>query len=381
MEVQQSGPVSLNTEVGRTAAVTGASGFIGGRLVERLVEQGVAVTCLLRGKPSARLQRTGATFLTIDVADVDALAAALREIDWVFHCAYDWNDEEWNFKALRALISVCRENGRTRLVHTSSFVVYDLPPAGEVTEETIGTTATCGYGHVKRELDHELLKAVRQGGLQATIVQPTIVYGPRSVPWTNDPADMLLNGTVVLPDRGEGICNAVYVDDVVGGMILAASESAAVGQRFLISGEPVTWGQFYEAMAKAAGAKGPVYLPAEVIARENKKVRKLLRIATSPRRIVRILAQRRLSGKLLRAGLRLLPATTRTGVRDQLYGRASRQRGHVHMPDMGHLNFLQGQSTIRSGKAHRLIGYVPQYDLAAGMVTTAKYLSEIKVRT
>lgn len=375
MSDSQTTQTATHAGVGRNAAVTGASGFIGGRLVERLIEQGVTVTCLLRGSAKAELAETGATCITLDIADRDALHDALQKIDWIFHCAYDWNDEDWNYRALRALISVCGENNQRRLVHTSSFVVYDIPPAGELTEETIGTTATCGYAYVKRALDDELLKAVGKGEVQAAIVQPTIVYGPRSAPWTIDPADMLLNGTVILPDQGEGVCNAVYVDDVVSGMILAAQQPAAVGQRFLLSGEPVTWAQFYEALAEAAGAKGPVYLPAETIMREHSRVRKLLRIASSPRRIMRVLANKRLTGKALQACLRLLPASARADARDQLYGSKSRQRGYIHMPDAGHLGFLQGRSTIRSGKARRLIGYVPHYDLAAGMLPTAKFLA------
>jgi len=371
-EAQDPRPVASIS--GKTAAVTGASGFIGGRLVERLIEQSVAVTCLLRGKPGVGLQATGAGFVTLDIADREALQRALHGVDHVFHLAYDWEDADWNFRALRALISVCGE-GHRRLVHTSSFVAYDIPPAGELTEETIGTTATCGYAHVKRALDEELIKAVRQGAVEAAIVQPTIVYGPRSAPWTVEPSEMLRHGTVVLPDRGEGVCNAVYVDDVVTGMILAATEPAAIGQRFLISGEPVTWAQFYEAMAQAAGAKGPVYLPAEMIVDENRRLRKLQRIATSPRRMLRILAQRRLTGKLIRGGLRLLPASLGAGARDRLYGPPSRQRKHIHMPDRGRLEFLQGRSTIRSGKAKRLLGYVPQFDLAAGMIPTARFLA------
>ena len=82
---------SLN---GRRAAVTGASGFIGGRLVERLIEQGVAVTCLLRGKPKGSLQASGASFATLDIANEDALRKALQGTDWVFHLAYDWNNED-----------------------------------------------------------------------------------------------------------------------------------------------------------------------------------------------------------------------------------------------------------------------------------------------
>lgn len=362
---------------GKKAAVTGATGFIGGRLVARLAEQGVAVTCLLRGKPSESLQQTGAACLTVDIANRDELGKALQGTDLVFHLAYDWNNEDWNFRALRALISVCGE-GHQRLIHTSSFVAYDIPPAGELTEETIGTTSTCGYAYIKRALDEELLAEVGRGAVAATIVQPTIVYGPRSAPWTIEPAEMLRHGTVVLPDKGEGVCNAVYVDDVVNGMILAATEPAAVGQRFLISGEPITWSQFYEAMAQAVGAKGPHYITADRIRAENKRVRKLVRIVTSPRRILRVLANKRASGKLFRGGMRLLPSRVQADVRDQLYGPVSRQRKHVHMPDNGRLGFLQGRSTIRSGKAKRLLGYAPQFDLAAGMIPTARFLAKMK---
>ena len=55
------------------------------------------------------------------------------------------------------------------------------------------------------------MKAVYEDGLPATILQPTIVYGPFSRPWTDGPADMLRFGTVMLADAGKGICNAVYV--------------------------------------------------------------------------------------------------------------------------------------------------------------------------
>lgn len=367
----------FHVEPGTMVAVTGATGFIGGRLVERLMEEGAKVTCLLRGKPSARLKQTGATFQTLDLADEQALLDATRGMQWVFHLAYDWNDEEWNSKALRALMRASLSNSWQRLVHTSTFVVYDIPPSGELTEETIGTTANGGYGFMKREMDKELLKAVEERGVPATIVQPTIVYGPYSAPWTNDPAEMLLNGTVVLPERGEGICNAVYVDDVVNGMILAAKNPAAIGQRYLISGDPVTWGQFYEAIADAAGAQPPVYMPLDAIKQENKRIRRLVRQAKSPRLLAREIAQQRLLDKLIRKGTNFLPWRIRQPVNEQLFGSPNRQRGYVHMPDEGRVGFLEGRSTIVCGKARRELGYVPQFNLAAGMASTTDYLRNV----
>jgi nucleoside-diphosphate-sugar epimerase len=360
---------------GTTAAVTGATGFIGGRLVERLAEGGGEVTCLVRGLANARLHRAGARIRSLDLADADAVRAALRGIEVVFHLAYDWGDTAWNVRALRALIEGCRANGCTRLVHASSFVVYEIPSEGELTEDSPATTATGGYAHTKLALETELLRATREQGVPGTTVQPTIVYGPQSQPWTVDPADMLRYGTVVLPGAGEGICNAVYVDDVVSAMILAAQRPEAVGQRYLVSGPPITWRQFYEGMARAAGAEGPEYWPAERIARANARPR-LLRLAADPERVVRGIAGKGPVRKLVKVGLRALPGRARHVVQDRLYAPATRRRGFTHVPDPGRLGFLQGRATIHSAKARAELGYAPAFDFDTGMVPTARYLKD-----
>ena len=127
------------------------------------------------------------------------------------------------------------------------------------------------------------MRAVREAALPGTILQPTIVYGPYSRPWTIDPADMLRYGTVVLPDHGEGICNAVYVDDVVSAMILAAQHPAAWGALPGIRSRPGDWRDFAEAMARAArGGRAALSPRAAALARDGGPVRKLLRLATDP---------------------------------------------------------------------------------------------------
>ena len=131
---------------GTVVAVTGATSFIGGRLVERLVSQGAKVTCLVRiGSAGSGLQKPGVKVHALDLADPDAVRDALKGVDLVFNCAYDWSDLQWNSRALRALIQGCASNACSRLVHVCSFVVYNLPDQGEVTEETPPTTATAGY--------------------------------------------------------------------------------------------------------------------------------------------------------------------------------------------------------------------------------------------
>jgi nucleoside-diphosphate-sugar epimerase/choline dehydrogenase-like flavoprotein len=364
---------------GTVAAVTGATGFIGGRLVERLAEQGVVVTALLRrAAPSAHLERTGTKTIELDLADSEAAHAALKGIDVVFHCAYDWDSEAWNLAAVRALITSCRANGIRRLVHLSSFVVYQTPVEGEVTEESPEDRSDAGYAFMKRRLEREILSAVREESFPGTILQPTLVYGPYSRPFTIDPADMLRYGTVVLPDRGEGLCNAVYIDDVVSAMIAAADQPRAVGERFLISGPGrTTWGQFYEEIARTVGANRPHYRPVDEIEREGSQVRKLRRLVADPARVVRRVAQSGPGRKLVNAGLGPLPPVVRRRVNGWLFRPRTCWRGQVHVPNAGQLYFLQSRATIGFDKARRILGYAPQFDFLTGMVPTGRFLKDI----
>ena len=365
-------PISL--PAGTAVAVTGATGFIGRRLVERLAEAGASVRCLLRVGTQSR-PANGVEHRILDLSDPEQVREALSGIDIVFHCAFDWNDELWNFGALRSLIGGCRANACRRLVHVSSFVVYEIPEHGNMTEEAPPTRATSGYPHVKLELERELLRAIGQGEVSATIVQPTIVYGPGSKPWTIDPADMLRHGTVVLPDQGQGTCNAVYVDDVVGAMILAGVHPAASGRRFLVSGPAVTWKQFYEGIAAAAGARPPECRPAVDIAREFEPRRKLVNLVSSPERVLRRLAFVGPVRKAVWGVTERLPSGSRHRLRDRLYGPETRWPGHVHLPDPGRVRFLQGTATIDAGRARRELGYAPQYNFERGLIPVSRFLS------
>src|SRR5690606_32312117 len=98
-------------------------------------------------------------------------------------------------------------------------------------------------------------------GVRAAIVQPTTVYGPFVQVWTQSVIDRLKKGRIVLVNGGDGLCNAVYVDDVVTGTLLAATREEAVGEDFLISGpEPVTWWRFYEGFGQLFGGLDAVEL-------------------------------------------------------------------------------------------------------------------------
>jgi predicted dehydrogenase/nucleoside-diphosphate-sugar epimerase len=363
---------------GSLAVITGATGFIGGRLAERLLEQGSQVRCLVRNYGAAvRLARLPVDIRRVDLADAATVSAAIEGADFVFHCAYDSRSRPQNLAACNNLAAASLAHDVKRFLLTSTFSVYEPFPVGSLTEDTPDGDRRWVYTRTKLELEHTVLAATRTQGLQGTILQPSIVYGPFSRPWTNAPADMLLYGTVVLPNSGEGLCNALYVDDLIDAMIIAAIKPTAIGERFVISGpETVTWRTFFERFAEALGTAGPQYRPADQIARENSGlVHDVKMVASDPKRLIRIAARSPSVRNMLQAGLDSLPKPIYDMVSRLYFGSAQHPVGLVHLPDPQLLSLYTSTATAGSEKARRLLGYAPRFDFATGMAITAKYLT------
>lgn len=370
-------PEAPRVAPGTRVLVTGATGFIGGRLVERLLEQGAEVRCVVRGLASAvRLARLPVEIVKADLADAKAMDAAVKGTDLVFHCVYDPRSETQNIAALKNLIDASLLHRPQRLVFTSTFSVYEPFPNGPVTEDTPDGDTSWVYTRTKLALERMLLQAVRDKGLPGTILQPSIVYGPFSRPWTIAPAEMLLYGKVVLPDRGEGLCNALYIDDLVDAMLLSAQRPEAVGERFIISGpEAVGWGRFFEDFARALGTAPPEYRPAAQISKENSGVlRDIKMVAQNPKRIIQIAVRVPQIRSLLQRGLDSLPKPAYELISGLYFGDGKRPTGMVHIPDPQLLRLYAGQATVTSDKARRLLGYAPSFDFDRGMAATASYL-------
>jgi predicted dehydrogenase/nucleoside-diphosphate-sugar epimerase len=256
---------------GRHVAVTGGTGFIGGRLIERLLlGSSATVEALVRGYsglarlstlPQDRLQ-----FAKADLADArNDLASLLTSCDVVFHCAFGNRgdaSERWRATTdgTRAIAQACVAAGVRRLVHFSTVAVYDV--AGE---ETFDETAP--YVEVRSgDLEYDQAKLAAEWALdevapdlEIVILQPTVVYGPWGGRWTTAALERLPRDERALPTASApaGVCNAVYVDDVVSAAMLAATVPEASGERFLISGTPTSWGGFYDAFREMVRISPP----------------------------------------------------------------------------------------------------------------------------
>jgi nucleoside-diphosphate-sugar epimerase len=293
----------------------------------------------------------GPEIVPADLTDAQSIDKAIEGVDYVIHCAHDFRSRPQNVTGLENIIAACARHKVRRLVYVSTFSVYEPFPDGRVSEETPDGDKSWVYVRSKLDMEAQVLAAVRERHVPATIVQPTVVYGPFSKPWTNAPAENLIYGTVVLPDRGEGLCNAVYIDDLVDGLILAATRQEAVGERFIISGpEPVTWRTFFGTFADALGTGQPEYWPAERIAKSNQGLmRDIKLVARNPKRIIQIIVRWYPARQALQAGLDSMPEPLKGLVMKHYFGSGGRKPG-------------------------RLLGYEPRWDFSSGMEPTRRYL-------
>ncbi len=237
---------------GVTVLVTGASGFIGSHLVDRLLAEGASVRCLLRatsprGGGARYLPAAGAIPVLGDLLTGAGVAEAAEGASVIFHVAgvtkalrpadiYAGNVTTTQ-NLLRAIPA-----GETRLIHVSSLAAVGPSPDGAPLDENATPHPLTHYG--KSKLAGE--EAVRDSrwACQATVVRPPVVYGPRDTD-VFQVFKAAAAGLLVRIGQAESYFSFIYVDDLVDGLILAAERPQTAGRAyFLANREPASWSEF-----------------------------------------------------------------------------------------------------------------------------------------
>lgn len=246
--------------------VTGASGFLGGRLTEVLVREGEQVTVLARQSSDLRHLEgvAGIRVVRGSLRDTPSLQEAVREATHVFHCAAastDWAPEEVyvesNVRGTEALLLAVRKAPRLeRFIHISTTDVYGYPkiPCAET-----GKLVDVGlpYNQTKIAAENAVWRESR-AGLPVTVIRPATIYGPRGKAFVADIAAHLRKGQMAYIGGGRTTGGFLYVDNAVDGIIAAARSAMACREAYNLSdGTGATWRAYVSALAAGLGCRRP----------------------------------------------------------------------------------------------------------------------------
>lgn len=226
--------------------VLGAGGFIGSRVLHALTQSSWAEP--IAGRRSGT-SIGNAESLRVDACNATSLATALSQCDAVVNCvAGSAESIIANAKALKD--SLGADARSPRLVHLSSLAAYGSA-RGDVDEDAPLLGDLDSYSHAKAEAERILGAYPNR-----VILRPGIVYGPKSIWWSDRIARLLMARRLGnLGSNGNGICNLVYVDDVATAVVNALQSSSSSGKAFNLSlPDSPTWNGYFTAYATALNA-------------------------------------------------------------------------------------------------------------------------------
>lgn len=237
-----------------TVGVLGASGFIGNRTVEFLSQKDeIEVRPIVRAESSlARLSRSDLDYRIANALDLAALKLAFDGCDVVIHSVL--GSPGLIRGAVVPAYQAAQATGVRRLIYLSTFCVHGQTPELGITEDSpLNYRQPFPYNRAKIAAEQKLMQLRQRGKVEVVIFRPGIVFGPRSSRIVKI-VEELVGGNAYLINEGKGICNTVYIDNLVQGMYLALTAKGADGQAFFVGDdEVITWVKFYYAFAKHLG--------------------------------------------------------------------------------------------------------------------------------
>lgn len=245
----------------KVAAVTGANGFLGEALVNRLLaDHNVRVLFRQPAERSNEWKQRGCEVIIGDLDDESALATLVKGADVVYHCAVTFaktdpaSSHRVNVIGTENVARAALAGGARRFIYVSSASVYAATLRGDktMTEERKpeNINRLNNYSRTKYEGELAVCRLGREERLRYTIIRPTNIYGLRSGPWFRQWERLLRKVPVAI---GNIPIDLVYVNDVVEAMVKSAESQTAEGGVFNIGHEMVKMNNFIAEIGRVTG--------------------------------------------------------------------------------------------------------------------------------
>ena len=245
--------------------VTGATGFIGGRVTRQLVHAGHEVVAIARNLPAARdLEAIGVDVRRGDITDPDSLRGPMAGVDGVFHIA-GWykigtkdraNGERINVDGTRNVLTAMKELRIPKGVYTSTLAVSS-DTHGQVVDETYrhGGPWLTEYDRTKWIAHYKIAEPMIRAGLPLVVVQPGVNYGPGDTSEIRPTFVRYLRGKLRALPKQTAYCWA-HVEDTARAHILAMERGRA-GETYIIAGMPHTLIEVFDLAERITGIPAP----------------------------------------------------------------------------------------------------------------------------
>ena len=256
--------------------VTGASGFLGYWVVDRLVQEGHQVKILIRKSSSIdELSKFSLEQSFGDVTNLESLIQATKGIDCVFHLAgliaYKRTDraamEAVNIDGTQNVIEACKRNNVKKLVYLSSVVAIGASFDGKpLTEDSVYNIEHLNLGYFQTKHKAEILvrDTVSRGELDAVMINPSTIYGGGDAKKGSRGAQLKV-ARGKMPFYTSGGVNVVAVEDVID-CLMACWKKGTPGERYIVAGQNILIKDLFEKIAHCSGVKPPsIYLPTPAV--------------------------------------------------------------------------------------------------------------------
>ncbi|MBN2005393.1 MAG: NAD-dependent epimerase/dehydratase family protein [Anaerolineae bacterium] len=252
--------------------ITGGTGFIGSRVLKKLVERGDEVYALARsGSSAAEIEAMGAHVVSGDLDNLEVLRAGMQGCDVVFHIAAWYklggNDPEKMYRVnvggTQNVLQTAFEAGVPKIVYTSSLAVNG-DTHGQIVDETFrqGAPFLTDYDRSKWRAHYEVALPLIEKGAPIVIVMPGAVFGPGDRSLVGETLRWFQRGWLPVVPGPETTLAYTYVDDIAEGHILAADKGKP-GESYILTGPVLRMVEWLALVASVLGKSAPrITIPA-----------------------------------------------------------------------------------------------------------------------
>lgn len=354
--------------------ITGATGFVGSRLIEILINNFEAeVFALVRNYGKAvRLSRYPINYIWGNLNDDSWFENVPNDIDYIIHCAYGnkgnlHTRKQTDIGGSANVLKLSKERNIKRVVFLSTQSVYAVLSDGIINENS-SRKPFDEYGKNKLNAEKVFNDLGNKENIPFVIIQPSAVIGPGAPSFVLRPAREIKNFTVCFLNDGKGILNWIYIDDLVCAILQCCVNENVIGETFILSSDsPLTYFDYYSRLSECFGLS---FLYKKITKKENEEILTANRI--KPSDIIKesiSFNKKKARGLLNYSFVRLIYKTAKLVMPpgNMQHSISVVKNSYTSKPflpiEKNYMDFFSSKAIINSSHAKKTFGYSPFFNV------------------